>query len=361
TGWKPTTSVGESGRIARACRQNPHLLSLLVQEKSEAEKNPRFVQDFKTLADVLVQEVVRHEVGEKFPDLKDFIYGEENNKFSNAAGDSIVVSVAEKETDTASLLSKVLAGDAEAANLLAAEIHSTIHSSDVSVDHWPNYELEVPLSRLGIWIDPIDSTAEYISGGWSESLPHSSGLACVTILIGIFDRESGTPIAGVINQPFHSLLSDKLWNGRAFWGLSYNGQNICSVPKPKSSTDSMIIAVSGSEKKEIKSKLAAAGFSLIEPAGAGYKLLCVITGDVSGYVLSKGSTYFWDTCGCHAVLKSLNGSVIKFSDAVAAGNAVELLYQEKSDAPGIEVYSNSAGIIAFREKSTFDKIIGALK
>jgi len=51
-----------------------------------------------------------------------------------------------------------------------------------------------------------DSTAEYISGE-ELKLPvgdiYQSGLQCVTILIGVFDRISGQPILGVVNQPFH--------------------------------------------------------------------------------------------------------------------------------------------------------------
>lgn len=51
-----------AGNIARICRQDENLLSLLVQEKKDSEKNPRFTTDFKTLADVLVQEMVKHEL-----------------------------------------------------------------------------------------------------------------------------------------------------------------------------------------------------------------------------------------------------------------------------------------------------------
>lgn len=52
----------KAANIARVIRQDSHLLSLLVREKSENEKNPRFLRDFKTLADVLVQEVVKHDL-----------------------------------------------------------------------------------------------------------------------------------------------------------------------------------------------------------------------------------------------------------------------------------------------------------
>lgn len=53
----------KAANIARLCRQNDHLFKLLIQKKSTEEKNPRFVDDFKTLADVLIQEVVKHDLG----------------------------------------------------------------------------------------------------------------------------------------------------------------------------------------------------------------------------------------------------------------------------------------------------------
>lgn len=53
----------KAANIARACRQNEVLFELLIQEKKSVEKNPRFFQDFKTLADVLIQETIRHDIG----------------------------------------------------------------------------------------------------------------------------------------------------------------------------------------------------------------------------------------------------------------------------------------------------------
>jgi len=46
-------------------RSEESLFELLVQEKKGDQSNKRFVHDFKTLADVLVQETVRHDLGEK--------------------------------------------------------------------------------------------------------------------------------------------------------------------------------------------------------------------------------------------------------------------------------------------------------
>lgn len=53
----------KAANIARLCRHNENLFPLLTEEKSAEESNPRFVKDFKTLADVLIQQTIRYEIG----------------------------------------------------------------------------------------------------------------------------------------------------------------------------------------------------------------------------------------------------------------------------------------------------------
>lgn len=55
----------KTGQLVQAVRSRSSLLSLLVEEKTGIEKNKRFIQDFKTLADVLVQQVVKHDIGKQ--------------------------------------------------------------------------------------------------------------------------------------------------------------------------------------------------------------------------------------------------------------------------------------------------------
>lgn len=54
----------KAANVARLVRRNEHLFDLLVQEKQGDAANARFVRDFKTLADVLIQEMVRHDLGQ---------------------------------------------------------------------------------------------------------------------------------------------------------------------------------------------------------------------------------------------------------------------------------------------------------
>jgi len=58
-------SSEKAANIARIIRTDPELLKLLVEEKTDEDKNKRFVQDFKTLADVLIQESLKHDISAK--------------------------------------------------------------------------------------------------------------------------------------------------------------------------------------------------------------------------------------------------------------------------------------------------------
>ena len=75
-----------------------------MEEKTGTEKNSKFEQDFKTLADVLIQETVR----KAFPELEDSILGEESNKFTNKLGNCLTVEVKDTMEETKKFLVKVL-------------------------------------------------------------------------------------------------------------------------------------------------------------------------------------------------------------------------------------------------------------
>ena len=100
------------------------MFQLLVEEKTGGEKNAKFEQDFKTLADVLIQETVKHEVGKTFPGLQSSVLGEESNKFTNKLGNSLIVEVKETMEETRELLLKVLDNNETAAKLLAEQVMS---------------------------------------------------------------------------------------------------------------------------------------------------------------------------------------------------------------------------------------------
>ena len=71
--------------------------------------------------------------------------------------------------------------------------------------------VRIPICQLisGFLFPVSDGTNNYIRGGspvdgdidYSDSF-QTRGLPVVTVLIGVFDRNTGKPVAGVVNQPF---------------------------------------------------------------------------------------------------------------------------------------------------------------
>lgn len=102
---------------------------------------------------------------------------------------------------------------------------------------------------------------------------------------------------------------------------------------------------------------------MVEGAGAGYKMLTVITGLSDAYVLSKSTTFKWDTCGPQAVLKSLGGDVANFDDAVK-NCRIPVTYidsKESGDEMKVATYCNAGGIIAYKDELILKSIIKAVK
>ncbi|XP_067244771.1 inositol polyphosphate 1-phosphatase [Chanodichthys erythropterus] len=367
-------SVAEkAANVARVCRQEAPLFELLVQEKTGADKNKKFIQDFKTLADVVIQEMIRHDVCAQFPELTGFIHGEESNKFENGLGESVTVTVCAQEEDTTALLAKVLDGDRAAASLLSKAIHQDLQLRDETAE---SLQLSISPADVGIWIDPIDGTSQYIEGKEEEEPDEGfcpSGLPCALVLIGVYLRATGQPVMGVINQPFNRKISaGKGWKGQHIWGVSYGDVNVCSYtrcrPSNPQKSECLSVLLSSSERTAVKDALATLpNSSLMYASGAGYKILCVVQGLVDVYVLSEGSTFKWDSCAPHAVLRALGGGISDLSECLRAhlnghkGHTSELTYhQPRNHSQGVERWANQGGIIAYLDSSIIDKVVAAL-
>lgn len=87
--------------------------------------------------------------------MKDHVYGEESESFTNTNGDSVTIELNESKAHTLHLLNKVLDGDQEAANLLAECVHSQISINDVPVQALPTECGQLVTEELALWIDPI--------------------------------------------------------------------------------------------------------------------------------------------------------------------------------------------------------------
>uniref|UniRef100_A0A3P9HSU6 Inositol polyphosphate 1-phosphatase n=1 Tax=Oryzias latipes TaxID=8090 RepID=A0A3P9HSU6_ORYLA len=363
----------KAANVARVCRQEAPLFQLLVQEKTGEEKNKKFVQDFKTLADVVIQEMIRHDVGAQFPEIAAFIKGEESNKFQNGLGESVTVTVCSTEEETATLLATVLDGDDTAASLLAKAIHQDPDTIESGTDG-PTVPLNP--SELGIWIDPIDATSQYIEGReevLEENHLSPSGLHCALVLIGVYVRSTGEPVMGVINQPFHHKdPAGGGWRGKHYWGVCFGNIHFCSEAPPKGSPEAerrLSVVLSSSEKQMVKEALTSlcGPDRLMYASGAGYKILCVIQGLADAYVLSEGSTFKWDSCAPHALLRAIGGGVVDLSLSLrsscgAQDQKMELTYhQPNADCTGADLWANRGGLVAYRDFSQLHSLIQTLK
>ncbi|KAF7279509.1 hypothetical protein GWI33_007091 [Rhynchophorus ferrugineus] len=344
----------KAANIARTLRQNESLFSLLVEQKSDNEANPRFNEDFKTLADVLIQQMTRHDIGLQFPDLKQSIEGEESNHIVNKLGEEVDIEIKDSAEETARLLSKVMDGDVEAARVLADEVHRTVSIDEVDTKT-PTFDFDVDLENIGIWIDPIDGTNEYVKA--DEDVTNGEfflkGLKCVTVLIGAYDKR-GVPIMGIINQPFYCKTDINKY--QCHWGVCYQGREALlkasSIDEPNME-ETHTLCVGISENPQYIQVLKDAGYNLTYPKGAGYKLLTVILGISDAYILSKPTTYMWDTCAPQAILRSLGGEIINMTDMVTKKKSNVIKYGRK----GSTSTKNIDGIVAYRYKNVINKLV----
>ncbi|KAG6450901.1 hypothetical protein O3G_MSEX006829 [Manduca sexta] len=307
---------------------------LLVAEKFEGEANTRFEHDFKTIADVLAQESAKTEIAHHFPELANHVRGEECSEIGG-----INVSIMQDAEETANLLSLLVTPNA--AKRMAEAAHCELQ---LDVCDKINVNIsEINVSDIGIWIDPIDATAEFIAGV-RHTANADQGLPCVTILIGAYLKSTGEPIMGVINQPF--------WNGgkgRIVWGISYNGIHKWGGDAMETTADNKIVLMSSAEKSEIIGKVKSSGFVSQSVPGAGHKLLKVVLGEAVAYLVTKGTTFKWDTCAAHAILRAKGG------DIVTNDTFTPITYNDPIDADN-QVYCNAGGIIAYSDTSVFDKL-----
>lgn len=147
----------------------------------------------------------------------------------------------------------------------------------------------------------------------------------------------------------------------------------CSVTRTPPTTTApagvpgLSAVLSSSEKQVVKDSLR----SLCGPgrlalaSGAGYKTLCVIQGLADVYVLSEGSTFKWDSCAPHALLRALGGGVADLAASLHS-QPTELTYhchQPSTDCErrGAERWANHGGLVAYRDPAQLHTVIDALR
>lgn len=199
----------------------------------------------------------------------------------------------------------------------------------------------------------VDATYEYVEGRWDcskeedtstivieQQTPHRYGLRCCTVLIGGFLRSSGAPIFASVSQPFSTAKGGPT---STFFCVG----SISNIPRLSMKFD---VVLSSAEDSSVRDRLASA-FTIVEASGAGYKLLLVALGWCSAYVLTRGTTFRWDTCAPHALLKSQGGEMREFES--------DLLI--KYNVSNKQAASNSHGLVAYRDEAIYHKIMTLLR
>jgi len=338
------SSCQKANNIAVCCRREPELLSLLTQEKVGGEKNSKFDHDFKTLADVLIQETVRFELSQLSSSLGSRIHGEESNVFTNSLGQTTTLELNGCRDTTRDLLLQVLNGNEKVSSLLADEVHREVVLSNEMLENIEQLEnTDFDISGVGVWIDPIDGTSQYIKG--KEVLLDGypvQGLQVAKVLIGVYSLETGRSLMGVVGSPFSSNVGEQLVFG------STVGERMVLFPSVGKSTSGTLteetdsckprLVVGSSENQLLLDQLEKT-FQVVRAGGAGHKMMMVLDGQVQLYINSSPSVYLWDTCAPHALLAALGGGVKTFKgfqDVVYNCSAEE----GTAHAHGIVVYSS---------------------
>lgn len=118
---------------------------------------------------------------------------------------------------------------------------------------------------------------------------------------------------------------------------------VTNLPK-KDQKSTKVAVVSSSENERCIKGLRDLGYHVLFSAGAGYKTLKVILGDADLFLLSKNTTYKWDTCGPHAILNAIDGGLFKIDDIIESNNIVEIDYSDERDNV------NEGGLLALRRE-----------
>ena len=201
---------------------------------------------------------------------------------------------------------------------------------------------------ITVWIDPLDATHEYTEGQTDPSLLHY-----VTVMICIAVK--GTPIAGVIHQPYETDETTKS-EGVTKWAWLGHGVSETLVADTASvSKESTVVKVISSRShsgdvKEVADKAFKGTSKTMEhivAAGSGHKVLQVVENHADLYlhttVIKK-----WDICAGNAVLNTLDGKMM-----TRKGKEIDYSFE------GSPV--NSDGLIVVLSEQKFADIIKKLQ
>jgi len=104
---------------------------------------------------------------------------------------------------------------------------------------------------MDVYLFILDSTAQYIGGEVGKPNKHGfvrSGLQCACVLIGVYNKYTGLPVAGIINQPF---VSQDEQTGRFVYRkqiiLTIISVKICMLSKEATNTNFIAFDPNGAQ------------------------------------------------------------------------------------------------------------------
>jgi inositol monophosphatase 3 len=180
-------------------------------------------------------------------------------------------------------------------------------TSNPEVDKVADHDPMVPMEDILVWIDPLDATQEYTEGGERPDL-----LKYVTVMMCVAVK--GEPVAGVIHQAFNGD------EGKTYWGWQGHGFSDsittdvkrAAIKASNTPVETMPVKAivsrshAGTAQQELEKLFGKV--EVAQAAGAGYKVLQVLTGQTDLYFHST-LIKKWDLCAGDAMLRAAGGTM----------------------------------------------------
>ncbi|CAF1275616.1 unnamed protein product [Adineta steineri] len=310
--------------IARYIRFMNTNFNDMVQEKQLDANHQYLNADYKTLADVIIQEVIKRDLGFVYPSLKDRIYGEEDGSLKlQSSNEKIPINVDCSQNDILDLLQKVFNTESTESIRALAKIVSSSPDVNLPEQYYQSFEkipsdISIDLSNIGIWIDPVDGTQQYINGTDGRIDENTGiardGLPAALVLIGCFKIDDGNPVVGVINRAFNKKIDGHTWTGLIYWGTALPNakfNNLSDVYKGNTRNDKQIFLHGTADVNTFNSILN--DWIKMEVAACGNKLLSIALKQANITLVTKAAAFNWDLCAAHAIILSIDGQILDLS------------------------------------------------
>lgn len=146
-----------------------------------------------------------------------------------------------------------------------------------------------------------------------------------------------------LRNSHHSLDLQRThsYKSKIVWGINMDIIKATNLPYNNPKTTKLAVLSPSEDEKYIKA-LKDLGYGIVFSAGAGHKILKVITGDADLYLLSKNTTFKWDTCGPQAILNAIEGGLFKIEEIIESGQVIEVDYDDERP------HRNEGGLLALR-------------